>query len=399
MSLAIESIETNKVKLDSLEIRGFRAFEHLRIEKLGRVNLITGKNNVGKTSLLDALWLYAYQGSLDVIWQILEARDERKRPQITNPDDEDELPALVRSTLKNYKLNQSQLPSLKYIFHGRRDIRKKTEPVQIGSINFQNESLSIGIGYWYLEKSAIGNEQRRRYKPLEFEQREKIDDAFLALWIRSGRKIESVYRLDEPPFAMFRGKEPMFKCLFVFSDGLSDSEIADMWDGIVFTSLEDKVIDALKIIAPEIERMNFIGSQTSGEELERIPVVKMQGFDEPLPLRSLGEGMNRLLGIALALVNAKDGMLLIDEVESGLHYSVQPDVWRLIFETARRLNVQVFATTHSWDCIEAFQNAVQDSGEEEGYLIRLENKRNQIISTLFDKRRLDIATREHIEVR
>jgi len=109
--------------------------------------------------------------------------------------------------------------------------------------------------------------------------------------------------------------------------------------------------------------------------------------------------MQRMFGIALALVNAKDGMLLIDEFENGLHYSVQPDLWRLIFQVARRLNVQVFATTQSWDCVEAFQKAAQEDTQNEGVLIRLESKKGKIVATLFDERQLGIATREQIEVR
>ncbi len=79
--------------------------------------------------------------------------------------------------------------------------------------------------------------------------------------------------------------------------------------------------------------------------------------------------MGRLLGVALALVNASDGVLLIDEIESGLHYTVQADMWRLIFRVAHRLNVQVFATTHSWDCIEAFQKAALEDVAEEGLIL------------------------------
>jgi AAA15 family ATPase/GTPase len=109
--------------------------------------------------------------------------------------------------------------------------------------------------------------------------------------------------------------------------------------------------------------------------------------------------MLRALGISLALVNAKDGILLIDEFENGLYYSVQPDLWRLIFRVASRLNVQVFAITHSWDCIEAFQQASRSEQEVEGLLIRLESKKGSIVATLFDERQLGIATREHIEVR
>jgi AAA15 family ATPase/GTPase len=126
-----------------------------------------------------------------------------------------------------------------------------------------------------------------------------------------------------------------------------------------------------------------------------IPIIKVAGIEEPIALCSLGDGMQRIFGIALALVNAKDGILLIDEIENGLHYSVQPDIWRLICQLAQRLNVQVFATTHSWDCIEGFQTSAQ----KEGLLIRLQSKKDEISTVLYEEEDLAIATREQIEVR
>ena len=65
--------------------------------------------------------------------------------------------------------------------------------------------------------------------------------------------------------------------------------------------------------------------------------------------------------IVLSLVNARGGVLLIDEFENGLHYSVQLDAWRMIFNLAQSLNVQVFATTHSWDAVESFQTAAAEA--------------------------------------
>ena len=78
------------------------------------------------------------------------------------------------------------------------------------------------------------------------------------------------------------------------------------------------------------------------------------------------------------LAHAKDGVLLVDEIENGIHYSVQPDLWRVVFEMATRLNVQVFATTHSYDCIKAFEEAARES-EEEGVLVRLARKGDRTI--------------------
>ena len=84
MSTTVEEIETTKTTedkkdellLDSLEIKGYRCFEHLTIEKLGRVNLIVGKNNVGKTALLEALWIYTRRGKIDSLLNLLYSRDE-----------------------------------------------------------------------------------------------------------------------------------------------------------------------------------------------------------------------------------------------------------------------------------------------------------------------------------
>jgi predicted ATP-dependent endonuclease of OLD family len=72
----------------------------------------------------------------------------------------------------------------------------------------------------------------------------------------------------------------------------------------------------------------------------------------------MGDGMRRILGIASSAVTAENSILLVDEIDTGLHYQTQTNLWRLIVDISQRLNVQVFATTHSWDCIAAFQEAL-----------------------------------------
>jgi len=90
---------------------------------------------------------------------------------------------------------------------------------------------------------------------------------------------------------------------------------------------------------------------------------------------------------------------LIDEIENGLHYTVQQDVWCAILRLADRLNVQVFATTHSWDAIQAFAGAAGRSPEVEGRMHRLENKDGDLRLVDFDEEDLSIVTRQRIEVR
>lgn len=112
--------------------------------------------------------------------------------------------------------------------------------------------------------------------------------------------------------------------------------------------------------------------------------------------------MVHLFQLGLALANAAhvgwSSFLLVDEIENGLHYSVHEDLWRFVFRLARELKVQVFATTHSWDCIEAFQRAAQEDPSE-GCLIRLGWKRDEVVATVYDENDLAVVTRDQIEVR
>ncbi len=348
--------------LNSLEINSFRAFEHLQIERLGRVNLIVGKNNVGKTSLLEAIQLYARSGSPALIAELLMSRDESRL-----------------SNLDAIAINfPDLLPGLKYLFFGRRELTNILETMQIGPVNTPDKTLTITVG--------------------GFSTYNTVDDQGPRLSIQMGKQPLVNFSLSSStyprlPLTEIKGTT----CILIQANGLSSRQIGELWDSIALTTLEQEVRNALQIIAPGTEGISVVGDPAPAQG--RFPIVKIRNIDEPLPLRSLGDGLQRMFGIALALVNARNGILLIDEIENGIHYSVQPDMWHLIFRVVHQLNIQVFATTHSWDCIEAFQKAAQEDTQNEGLLIRLESKKSKIVVTLFDERQLGIATREQIEVR
>ena len=370
--------------LDSLEIKNFRAFKHLRIEHLGRVNLIVGKNNVGKSSVLEALWLYSVQGEPDILLRILQRRNVIKRRDISEPVDE--------ATLLDDRLS-----SLRYLFYNYPDVKRDqrdSRSIQFGPVSSEENAIRVTVCYIVREEGHFSAKFR------EIRPSDDILSAnvFYGLAIHIG--------LNPPTYVMLQnnilprylkdwhGLEPV-NCFQLWSEGLTSDMTALLWDSIALTDAQGDVIAAMQIIAPGLMAINFVAGQGSG----RIPIAKIANIEIPVPLLSLGEGMSRMFGIILALVNAKDGILLIDEVDTGLHYSVLPDLWKLIFEVAHRLNVQVFATSHSWDCIQAFQLAADDNKEEEGVVIRLENRDGEVSPIIFDERKLNIAVREHIEVR
>ncbi len=352
-----------KLFLSSLEIHNFRTFEYLRIDKLGKVNLLVGKNNVGKSSLLEALWLYAYRGHPTIIWNILEQRDEGRGPK-NSPR-----PSFTPSEEIG---SEDYVESIKQLFH-RNVIDSQVPPATIGPIGTADKTLKI----------MMSDYVNRRTHELET----KIVTDF-------GVE-KNTYLVNTANQRIQEGE--IDRCVMVPPHGLSASTIVKLWDDVALTNLEDDVLSAMRIIAKDVERINLLTSRRYGSG--RIPIAKMTGASKPIPLRSLGEGMNRMFGIALALVSAKDGILLIDEIETGLHYSIQPDVWRLVFEVARRLNIQVFATTHSWDCLTAFQEAAKEDEQDEGVLVRLVEKNGKITANLFDEDELNIVAREGIEIR
>ncbi len=234
------------------------------------------------------------------------------------------------------------------------------------------------------------------------------------------------YRIPLRPrfFRRGRGREPHLETSvsvpFVPAHELQPEELADWWDGVALSDAEQTVSDALGTIT-KIERIATVKSYPRG----RIFIVRLKGWDEPVTLRSLGDGMLRMFQIALALEPSHmeqrgrqlslfpatqptvegsgrwlspRNILLIDEIENGIHYSVLPQLWRFVFQSAKRNNIQVFATTHSWNCIEGFQEAAK-SQPLDAALIRLERDGQETRSVEFSKEELQIVTRDHIEVR
>jgi hypothetical protein len=188
-------------------------------------------------------------------------------------------------------------------------------------------------------------------------------------------------------------------------------ETAQRWDDIALTPSEGRVLDTLQMIAP-IRGVSLVGDPR--EHGGRMAKVRVDGTRDPVPLAVLGDGVVRMFQVAVALEYAGIArrttldekipanvfpLLLIDEVEMGIHYSLHPDLWRLVFKAARDLDVQVFATTHSWDCIKGFQEAAAEDAQSDGMLIRLEAGRGKSRAFLFSGAELAVVAREQIEVR
>ena len=194
---------------------------------------------------------------------------------------------------------------------------------------------------------------------------------------------------------------PEIKCELVGPGVLARSDAARMWNKVALTDDEERIARSIGLTyGVEVGRVGVIGDdvrENGGDRLRAI--VRLKGFERPVPLRSLGEGAQRLFGVALALANSRDGFFLIDEAENGIHHSVQPDYWRMVLQTARENNVQVFATTHSWDCVRGFAQAAVENENVKGVLVRLEREEDGLRPVRYSEDDLKIAADQRIEVR
>jgi hypothetical protein len=234
--------------LKSLAIRNFRAFHDLTIEHLGRVNLIVGKNNVGKTSLLEAIRLYASRASTPpFIWDIMNAQREVKQPFVNVRD---------------------MLASLKYLFYGRNDMKPGLQPIQIGPLNSPQEILSIAID-WTIPETRNGTLQTR---PLELGE-DYIADTLAPRFTLQIAGTGTSYPIDPSlPQGILRLNSNEIACIFTSSNGLTERSLTELWDSIALTKLETDVLNALRLIAPGVVNLNFVSSPLSRGRTGRTPL-------------------------------------------------------------------------------------------------------------------------------
>ena len=364
----------------SLSVKGFRGLEDLSISRLGRVTLFAGKNGVGKTTLLETIRLYAARCNYPVVESILNGREEFS-PAVD--EDGDEVFALDWDAL----------------FHGRRI--STDAQISIGPKDDTHQQLNIRI------ISLTEKEIRQSdYHISDF----RSPDETQALEVEfGGEKNEYPLTYHRRPRWPYKRTPngisrfpPEVRCESLGPGLMDNSHVARLWDRVALTEAENQAVQALNLISGnkvEVERIAIIGDERSPRYNQRRIVVKVKDQKHPVPLKSLGDGATRLFGTALALANSRDGYLVIDEVENGIHYSVQRDFWNMVLKTAHENRVQVFATTHSWDCVAGFAHAATALNEVEGTLIRLDRSDDQIQAVEYSEEELGVAAKQRIEVR
>jgi len=212
---------------------------------------------------------------------------------------------------------------------------------------------------------------------------------------------ERYLRMPFPPEEMMKEEgwqhPDVAQVAFLPARGFTNSEAKRLWDQASLGDKDELLLDWLRFVEPDVRDLRYISDSESGGDL---PYLKINGDRGRIPLAAMGDGMMRLFHIGLAMAGATGGILLIDEFENGLHWEVQEQLWKALFEASNLFGVQVFATTHSTDCIRGFiaaQSELLKMGEN--YVYRLEREGEDVYALELPPENLGAALRQQVEVR
>jgi AAA15 family ATPase/GTPase len=317
--------------IKNVEFENFKCFEKLKVKKLKRVTLIGGKNNIGKTSFLEGLELFlSSKNSYNLAMNIYK---------------------MIRRRQGN--ISRERYFELDFIYSNNSKV----------DLIIDDNKIEIE----YLEE--VPN------KVDEFVREENIFMKYepsLKLTVNEESFIVPIERISDRPLMIRRELDSKLSINFISSSTAEEKEIAIYYGRLIDINMEKFLDESLSLFDE-----NIIALKQKMTDRDVVLKLQLKNRETPVLLSSLGEGINRYIAILCAIWSSKNGYLFIDEIENGIHYTNYEKLWRIIFEASEKANCQVFVTSHSKECIEAF-NRVNE--EDEGiYLELYKNQKNGLI--------------------
>lgn len=304
--------------IKNIEIKNFKIFDTFKMEGLKTVNLIGGKNNLGKTALLEAISLNV--SSLDL---------------------------------------NNLLMSIKDILHKR------------------NNHIEIDFFRQNTNKIDISTDKRK----ISLEYENKTPEAIVNLAIDEIKQGVNISQIFSGPLLINQYKTS--KVNFISTGDIDDSYLSDLYASLVSKGKDEFLDEALKLFDENIISVKQV---VQGRAVFKL---KMKNMKNPILLNSLGEGINRFMAIVCAIWASEDGYLFIDEIENGIHFTNLKKLWKLIFTVSQEANCQVFATTHSKECIEVFNDF--NKSDDGAYFELYKNKKDEIVAKTRDYEQLEYS--------
>lgn len=355
---------------EEITISGFRGINNLKIDDFKRFNLFVGKNNCGKTTVLESIFLLVNPRNAE-----LPVKTNRFRKfEIINEDMWAVLfyrmnldtPIELLGKLKRNREARSMKIRPKFDYEINSKYQKDLyEADSVDESLFQSGRKQVVKGLILESNFAIDN-----FKPKNFKTE---------IFVASTEKGLSLK--IEPNI----GTEEELKGVFLFPfDPFVQPQVAKRLENVLIQKRKKRIIDVLKKIESGFKDISL--------GLEHMIYCDI-GLEKMIPINALGAGVLKLLNIILAIESTENGIVIIDEIENGLYPISQEIMWDVIFSFAKEFNVQIFAATHSLECIKAYSSVFAKSRQSKDELraFRIDKTDEKYKVVKFDKENMDVA--------
>ncbi|WP_298273235.1 ATP-binding protein [Geobacter sp.] len=357
--------------ITKLKIEGFKGFEELEVSRLSRISLLGGRNNVGKTSILEALFMF----------------HDRLNPQMI----------LRQFALRGVGAISFDPESMWAPVFYNYDLNKKISIV--AAVNSDEEKMTIKFNPHYVLPSIPATAMRPGVKPTQIRTDQKPEPSFALDLVYDSKKMKNQtahllmgvggigIHIDK---ASMESRPAAFLGARVATN---PSEDAQKFGQLDILGKQDKIVDFLRIIEPNLKSLSSVAMGDSSLIHGDI------GLSRKIPVSYMGDGVSRLLSIILAIATANKGIVIVDEFENGIHYSAMSKIWEAVSIAAREYDCQVIGTTHSYECLEAAYKGIPEDLRNDFSYVRVDRTDNKTTAKCFDYELLKVAIETNMEVR
>lgn len=307
-----------KNQFRDIELSNFRGFDHIEISALSKINVFVGANNVGKTSVLEAVFMLA---------------------GMSNPF----IPTRV-NYLRALSAVNADLNNARYLFH---NMDFNNAPLLRASIGDGVRRLTFSPTMRGSDEPSNGTSIHSDIIRLDFKFDTNLTGDFnfqSALFLGSDGSLQQT--IDN------RYTEGL-NCLFISTDK-NDGNATNNFASIVKYNKKQLVVEALHDLDPAIETI---------EALPDGLYLKLRNMCELLPISMAGDGIRRMINIISSVFVENYNILLVDEIDNGMHYSAHKLLWSAIMKFVVRHDIQMFVTTHNIECLQSLANAMKEAPE------------------------------------
>jgi predicted ATPase len=348
-----------------LEFENFRGLKHVVLDDLRSVNLIVGGNDTGKTSVLEGLILL-----------------------LGNSNSISQLPLTFRT---NQSSEDDRINFWPWLFHDR----NPALPTRIQAEIDSHPGITVAT-----QMLAEGNYPGSEAEPVLVRSDERDRDENLVLSEQLDRQRREVHLLrlstnrfyvggsSEPPRG-FRVSVLSTRAPNPVADAENYNQIALQKDG------EARMERIMRGIEPRLERLRYAKLQWTNSPLIFVDL----GLSQAVPAPQMGQAFNRILHIYTNILVNRTNVLLIDEIENGIFSESMPTLWKGLLTICREQGVQIFATTHSRECVMAAHRAASGRGDNELSVQRLQLVNGQVEAVRLGAEHLEVAEEMGLEVR